>query len=37
MKFDELFTRTYPLEQVNEAFVALANRQAIRGGLSIAE
>jgi S-(hydroxymethyl)glutathione dehydrogenase/alcohol dehydrogenase len=36
LKLDELVTRTYPLEQVNEAFTALAQGQVARSVLSMA-
>ena len=36
LKLDELVTRTYPLEQVNQAFAALAEGQVARSVLSMA-
>jgi S-(hydroxymethyl)glutathione dehydrogenase / alcohol dehydrogenase len=36
LKLDELVTRTYPLEQVNDAFAALAEGQVARSVLAIA-
>jgi S-(hydroxymethyl)glutathione dehydrogenase/alcohol dehydrogenase len=35
LKLDELVTRTYPLEQVNDAFAALAEGQVARSVLRI--
>jgi S-(hydroxymethyl)glutathione dehydrogenase/alcohol dehydrogenase len=36
LKLDELVTRTYPLEEVNQAFAALAAGQVARSVLAIA-
>ena len=37
LKLDELVSRTYPLEQVNEAFAALANGEVARSVLTVGE
>ena len=34
LRLDELISRTYPLEEVNEAFVALGNGEVARSTLS---
>ena len=36
LKLDELVTRTYPLEEVNQAFAALAEGQVARSVLALA-
>ena len=34
LRLDELISRTYPLEEVNEAFVAMGNGEVARSTLS---
>jgi S-(hydroxymethyl)glutathione dehydrogenase/alcohol dehydrogenase len=34
LKLDELISQTYPLEQINDAFVALGNGEVARSTLS---
>ena len=34
LKLDELISRTYPVEQINEAFEALGNGEVARSTLS---